>query len=118
MEYEYINIISKIIMIIVPIIMVISIVFSILLMTSSKIRGKMLAKNIKAAKYMMDETKEDLISIDEKLITPIGQDTEGENTSDFDFEDGDDDDLGDLDEDEFPEDEIDADFDDMMEGDE
>ena len=65
-----------------------------------------------------DETKEDLISIDEKLITPIGQDTEKENTSDFDFGDGDDDDLGDLDEDEFPDDEIDADFDDMMEGDE
>ena len=65
-----------------------------------------------------DETKEDLISIDEKLITPVGQDTDGENTSDFDFGDGDEDDLGDLDEDEFPDDEIDADFADMMEGDE
>lgn len=65
MEYEYIHIISKIIMIIVPIIMVISIIFFILLMTSSKIRGKMLAKNIKAAKYMMDETKEDLKAIND-----------------------------------------------------
>ena len=65
MEYEYIHIISKIIMIIVPIIMVISIIFFILLMTSSKIRGKMMAKNIKAAKYMMDETKEDLKAIND-----------------------------------------------------
>ena len=67
MEYEYIHIMSKIIMIIVPIIMVISIVFFILLMTNSKFIGKMMAKNIKAAKYMMDETKEDL-----KAINDIG----------------------------------------------
>lgn len=67
MEYEYIHIMSKAIMIIVPIIMIASIIFSILLMTNSKIRGKIMAKNIKAAKYMMDETKEDL-----KAINDIG----------------------------------------------
>lgn len=67
MEYEYIHTMSKIIMIIVPIIMIVSIIFSIILMTNSKIKGKILAKNIKAARYMMDETKEDL-----KAINDIG----------------------------------------------
>ena len=65
-----------------------------------------------------EDTKEDLVSIDDKLITPINQNLDSENTSDFDFGGGDEDDLGDFDDEEFPEDEIEADFDDMMEGDE
>ncbi len=68
-----------------------------------------------------DETKEDLLEVDEKLaqVQPLldnSSDDSGKYEDDEDLDD-------DLDDDEFPEDEIDADFDedmidDMMEGDE
>ena len=68
-----------------------------------------------------DETKEDLIEVDEKLaqVQPLldnSSDDSGEYEDEEDLDD-------DLDDEEFPEDEIDADFDedmidDMMEGDE
>ena len=68
-----------------------------------------------------DETKEDLLEVDEKLaqVQPLLDNSSNDSEKYEDDEDLDDD----LDDDEFPEDEIDADFDedmidDMMEGDE
>ena len=38
-------------------------VFVLLFMFSPKVRGKMMSKQVKAAKYMMDESKDDIKSI-------------------------------------------------------
>ncbi len=62
-----------------------------------------------------DETKEELVAFDEKINPPLTQD---DDDSDYDADEEEDDELDDLDDDVFPEDEIEADFDDMMEGDE
>ncbi len=42
---------------------VVMVVFTIVLMFSSTLRGKMLSKQVKSMKYMMDESKDDLESI-------------------------------------------------------
>lgn len=39
------------------------VVFAILMMFSSRVRGKMMSKQVKATRYMMDETKDDIESI-------------------------------------------------------
>ena len=45
------------------IIFVVMFVFSILMFVSPKFRGKIMSRQIKSTKYMMDESKEDLKSI-------------------------------------------------------
>ena len=54
---------SDIMFIVVPIFILLTFVFMILIMFSSKFRGKMMSKQIKATKYMMDESKDDIESI-------------------------------------------------------
>ena len=49
-----------IIVIIIPIIAVCIFIFTFLLMINPKLRGKMMSRQIKAAKYMMDESEQDL----------------------------------------------------------
>lgn len=53
--------------VIIPILAVIVIVFTIAIMISPKLRGKMMSSQIKASKYMMDESKEDLKSISDSM---------------------------------------------------
>lgn len=45
------------------IVFVVIFVFAILMFVSPKFRAKIMSKNVKATKYMMDETKDDLKSI-------------------------------------------------------
>ena len=60
---------------IVPILIAITFIFTIALIFSPKLRGKMMSKQIKATKHMLDYTKDDLQDI---MITSatIGIDTE------------------------------------------
>ena len=58
----------KVIFIIVGIVAAAIFVFVFLLIFNPKIRGKMMSKSIKATKYMMDESKDDIKSIAEKVI--------------------------------------------------
>lgn len=53
----------KVMMIIIPIMTVVSLIFAIAMIISPKLRGKMMSKQIKAQKYAMDESKDDLKSI-------------------------------------------------------
>ncbi len=45
----------------------IGIVFSIVMMFSPKLRGKMMSKQVKATKYMMDESKGDIKNISNEM---------------------------------------------------
>ena len=53
--------------VIVPIIACLVFVFVIASFVSPKFRGKMMSSQIKAAKYMMDESKEDLKSVSDDI---------------------------------------------------
>lgn len=53
--------------IIVPIFIAVVFTFTIALMFSPKLRGKMMSRQIKATKYMMDESKEDIKSISDDM---------------------------------------------------
>ena len=55
--------IMKIVAIIIPIIAVCIMGFAIAMMVSPKLRGKLMSRQIKAAKYMLDESKNDLESM-------------------------------------------------------
>lgn len=55
--------IVKYLFIIVPAIALFVIVFTIVSIVSPKMRGKMMARQIKAAKYMLDEAEDDLRNI-------------------------------------------------------
>ena len=55
--------IMDIMFIIVPIFIAIVFILVIVTMISPKFRGKMMSKQIKAAKYMMDESKDDIRNI-------------------------------------------------------
>ena len=57
------NNIMPVVFIAVFIVAAVFILFTILTIMSPKLRGKMMSKQIKAAKYMMDESKEDLQDI-------------------------------------------------------
>jgi hypothetical protein len=59
---------TNIMFIIVPIIIVIVFVIVIIMFISPKVRGKMMARQIKAARYMLDESKDDL----ENMGTIVG----------------------------------------------
>lgn len=50
----------RILFIIVPIFIAAGFIFTFAMIFSPKLRGKMMSKQIKAAKYMLDETEEDL----------------------------------------------------------
>ncbi len=52
-----------IIFIVIFVIVAIMIIFTLLQIMSPKLRGKMMSKQIKAAKYMMDESKDDIRDI-------------------------------------------------------
>ncbi len=53
----------KIMSIIVPIIAIAIIIFTFVMIFSPKLRGKMMSRQIKGVKYMMDESKDDLTNI-------------------------------------------------------
>ena len=53
----------KIMFIIIGVLAIAIFIFTLLLMFSPKLRGKMMSKNIKATKYMIDESKDDIKSI-------------------------------------------------------
>ena len=53
----------KAMFVIVPVLTILIFIFTFVLMFSSKARGKMMSKQIKAAKYMMDESKDDIEEI-------------------------------------------------------
>ena len=53
----------SVLFIIVPIFIAVVFIFMIAMMVSPKLRGKMMSRQIKAQKYMMDESREDLKSI-------------------------------------------------------
>ena len=53
--------------VIVPIFIGIVFIFTIMMMISPKFRGKMMSRQIKAQKYMMDESKDDLKSISDDM---------------------------------------------------
>lgn len=53
----------KILFIIVPIFIAIVFIFIILQMVSPKFRGKLLSREVKSVKYMIDESKDDIASI-------------------------------------------------------
>lgn len=57
----------QVLMVIIPIFVLLVFVFVIAMMFSPKLRGKMMSKQVKAAKYMMDETKDDIESISTNL---------------------------------------------------
>lgn len=63
--------------IIVPIFIVLVFVFVILMMFSPKARGKMMSKQIKAAKYMIEESKDDIEKISTNManVTKEGIET-------------------------------------------
>ena len=54
---------SEILLIIVPIFIALVFVFVIISTISPKFRGKMMSKQVKSVKYMMDESKDDIESI-------------------------------------------------------
>ena len=54
---------SEILFIIVPIFIALVFVFVIISTISPKFRGKMMSKQVKSVKYMMDESKDDIESI-------------------------------------------------------
>ena len=58
---------GSILFIIVPIFIGFCFIFTFVMMFSSKARGKMMSKQIKAARYMMDESKEDIKSISDDM---------------------------------------------------
>lgn len=58
---------NKIIFTIVPIFAVCIFIFAIVLMFSPKARGKMMSRQIKASKYMMDESVDDIKSISDNM---------------------------------------------------
>jgi uncharacterized membrane protein len=51
----------------VPIFILITFIFTIAFIFSPKLRGKLASKQIKATKYMVDETKDDLKSISDTM---------------------------------------------------
>ena len=53
----------KYLFIIAPVIIIFTMVFMIVSIASPKMRGKMMARQIKAAKYMLDEVEDDLRDI-------------------------------------------------------
>ena len=53
--------------IIVPIFIVLVFAFVLLLMFSPKLKGKLMSKQIKATRYMMDESKDDIESISSNM---------------------------------------------------
>ena len=53
--------------IIVPIFIVLVFVFVLLLMFSPKLKGKLMSRQIKATRYMMDESKDDIESISSNM---------------------------------------------------
>ena len=53
--------------IIVPLIAGIIIIFTFAMVISPKLRGKMMSRQVKATKYMMDESKEDIKSISDNM---------------------------------------------------
>lgn len=53
--------------IIVPLFIGITFIFTIAMIISPKLRGKMMSRQIRASKYMMDESKEDLKSISDGM---------------------------------------------------
>ncbi len=55
--------IMSILFIIVPIFIILVFIFIIAQLVSPKFRGKMMSQQVKATKYMMDESKEDIESI-------------------------------------------------------
>ena len=55
--------ISKILFIIVPILIACTFIFTIMMILSPKFRGKLMARQIKATKYMLDESKDSLEAI-------------------------------------------------------
>lgn len=58
----------KILFIIVPIFIILVFVFMILQMVSPKFRGKLLSREVKSVKYMMDESKKDIESISNDMV--------------------------------------------------
>lgn len=54
--------------VIVPIFIGLVFVFMIAMIVSPKLRGKMMSRQIKATKYMIDESKEDLKSISDNMV--------------------------------------------------
>lgn len=59
--------IQRIMFVIVPILMILSIGFMIVMMFSSKFRGKLMSKQLKAVKHMTDYSKNDMEDIIENL---------------------------------------------------
>lgn len=57
----------KILFIIVPIFIILVFILMILQMVSPKFRGKLLSREVKSVKYMMDESKEDIESISNEM---------------------------------------------------
>ena len=53
--------------VIVPLIAGIIIIFTFTMVISPKLRGKMMSRQVKATKYMMDESKEDIKSISDNM---------------------------------------------------
>lgn len=52
--------VGNLVFIIIPIVAIGIFIFTFLMMISPKLRGKLMSRQIKAAKYMMDESEEDL----------------------------------------------------------
>lgn len=61
------HIVLMIIFALAAIIIVFGIIFTFLMIFSPKTKGKIMSKQVKAAKYMMDESKEDIESISSDL---------------------------------------------------
>lgn len=61
------NIIFSAMFIIVPILAVVIFGFTIAMMISPKLRGKMMSREIKARKYMMEESKDDIRDISNNM---------------------------------------------------
>ena len=53
----------NIVFIIVLIVVILTFIFTLLSIFNPKVRGKMMSKQVKATKYMMDESKDDIQSI-------------------------------------------------------
>ena len=64
---DFINILFNILPIIVPIFIFAVFVLIIAMNVSPRFKGKMMSREIKAKKYMMDESKEDLKSISDDM---------------------------------------------------
>lgn len=65
-----------IMMYIIPVIAIGIIIFTIAFMFSSKLRGKMMSKQVKATKYMIDETKEDIKDISTDMANATKEEIE------------------------------------------